>query len=68
MLFFFDSLAKAFVIMKKVTHVIFDMDGLLLNTEDMYTVATNQVLVIYPRLPLCHLLPLHRHISCVEPH
>ena len=32
---------------KNVTHCIFDMDGLLINTEDLYTVATEQVMARY---------------------
>ena len=28
--------------MEKVTHVIFDMDGLLINTEDLYTMALDK--------------------------
>jgi len=37
--FFFGMLPK--------THVLFDMDGLLLNTEDIYTLSTNEVLAPY---------------------
>ncbi|KAB8305011.1 hypothetical protein EYC80_004316 [Monilinia laxa] len=31
---------------------LFDMDGLLINTEDMYTICANQVLAAYNRPPL----------------
>ena len=32
---------------ENVTHCIFDMDGLLINTETIYTAVTNNVLARY---------------------
>lgn len=31
----------------KITHVIFDMDGTLLDTEPVYTIATQEILAKY---------------------
>ena len=39
-------------VMPKVKACLFDMDGFLINTEDMYTVATNTVLKKYNKPPL----------------
>ena len=33
--------------MQDITHCLFDMDGLLLNTEDLYTLAQQEVLEPY---------------------
>ncbi|KAF5298495.1 hypothetical protein FQR65_LT01274 [Abscondita terminalis] len=41
------TVAKSF---KKVTHVIFDLDGLILDTESIYTEATNNVVQQYGKI------------------
>ena len=33
--------------LQAITHCLFDMDGLLLNTEDLYTLAQQEVLAPY---------------------
>jgi len=44
---------------KAMKACLFDMDGLLLSTEDMYTTATNKVLAKYNKPPLPWSVKLH---------
>ena len=36
-------------LLQSISHCLFDMDGLLLNTEDLYTIAQQEVLKPYGR-------------------
>jgi len=55
---------------KKVTHVIFDLDGLLLDTENIYTQATNNVVQQYGKTYdwsiKCRLMGLTGHESAKQ--
>lgn len=41
------SCIRLCLLLQSITHCLFDMDGLLLNTEDLYTAAQQEVVGRY---------------------
>lgn len=59
-------MAQAVEQKKQITHVIFDMDGLLLNTEIFYTIA--QQVCLLTRLRKSRLASNWPHSCLLPPH